>query len=247
MQGRDIVVIGGSAGALDGVTNIVQGLTPDLKASLFVVMHASEGSTGFLPEIVARRTQLPVRVGKSGDRIRPGQAFLPPVDRHMTIDRGRVRVTRGPRQNRFRPAIDPLFASAALSYGPRVVGIVLSGGMDDGTHGLSQIQRAGGVTVVQDLEEAPVQGMPLAALKSVKVAVRSLEEHAELHRRLASVKGTGRERSGAMKRHADEIERRSHILRRILVERGDAGGISNAPRRRATRNARLRERTKGAE
>ncbi len=169
MNTRDIVVVGGSAGSLDGIMNIVQGLTPDLGATLFIVMHSSEGSTGILPEIIARRTQLPVRVGRSGEAIRHGRVFLPPVDQHIMVERGRVRVTRGPKQNRFRPAVDPLFESAARSYGPRVVGIVLSGGLDDGAHGLSQIKRAGGITVVQDLGEAPVQGMPLSAMQAVEV------------------------------------------------------------------------------
>ena len=166
---HDVIVVGGSAGALEGVIRLVQGLPDTLEASMHVVLHAGESGLALVPALLKGRTPLKIRVAEPGDRIRHGIVYLPQPDHHLMLGRGRLVVNRGPKQNRFRPAIDPLFTSAAAAYGPRVVGILLSGFLDDGVHGLSEIRRAGGETIVQDPEEAPVPTLPLNALRAFPV------------------------------------------------------------------------------
>jgi two-component system chemotaxis response regulator CheB len=169
MVGHDIVVVGGSAGALDAVTVIVGGLPPGLPAAVFIVLHASPYMPSLLPEILNRCGPLPVAVARNGERVTPGRIYVARPDHHLVLEAGRVRVTRGPKENRFRPAIDPLFRSAALAYGPRVVGIILSGGLDDGAAGLWAIKTRGGVAIAQDPEEAPHSSMPESAMRQTRV------------------------------------------------------------------------------
>jgi two-component system chemotaxis response regulator CheB len=106
---------------------------------------------------------------RDGELIRPGQVYIAPGDHHLLVRDGRVRVTRGPRENGFRPAVDPLFRTAADQYGPQVIGIVLSGGLDDGSNGLALIKRNGGIAIVQHLDDAFVNSMPLNAMRTVEV------------------------------------------------------------------------------
>ena len=169
MASRDIVVIGGSSGALEALRAFVGHLGPDFPAAIFIVIHTSPDSPGLLPQILNQSGRLPARFPDDGERFGPGRIYVAPPDRHLLLKREFVRVTRGPRENRFRPAVDPLFRTAAMAYGRRVVGIVLSGGQDDGAVGLAFIKRHGGVAVVQDPETALVPGMPEAALRHVAV------------------------------------------------------------------------------
>jgi two-component system, chemotaxis family, protein-glutamate methylesterase/glutaminase len=118
-----------------------------------------------LPAILGRRARLPVAHAIEGEPIRPGRVYVAPPDRHLLLVPGRIRVAPGPRENGHRPAADPLFRSAAVAYGSRVVGVVLSGSLDDGTAGLRAVKSRGGMAVVQDPEEALYQGMPLHAVE----------------------------------------------------------------------------------
>ncbi|HWS89919.1 MAG TPA: chemotaxis protein CheB [Pyrinomonadaceae bacterium] len=169
MPGRDIVVVGTSAGGVEALRALVGGLPADFPGSVFVVMHTAPDSPGVLAQILDRSGPLPAASATNRDRIRPGHIYVAPPDVHLLLEPGRMRLTRGPKENRFRPAIDPLFRSAAQVFGPRVVGVILTGGLDDGTSGLLAIKRLGGVAVVQDPNEAFMPSMPLSALARVEV------------------------------------------------------------------------------
>ncbi|MGE5490141.1 MAG: chemotaxis protein CheB [Actinomycetota bacterium] len=169
MQGHDIIVLGASAGGLKALSVIFGRLPADLQASLFVVQHLSADHVSLLPAILSDVSALPAVHGVDGEDIRRGVIYVAPPDYHLLVNREHVRVVRGPRENRFRPAIDSLFRSAARSYGPRVVGVVLTGLLDDGTVGLQAIKRRGGVAVVQDPLDAEYPSMPSNALSFVNI------------------------------------------------------------------------------
>src|SRR5438105_12368440 len=164
-----IVVIGTSAGGIDVLRILVAGLPADFSAPICVVLHSSPDSPGILGEILDRVTALHVVNGKNDDRLRPGHIYVAPHDHHLLVEPPRVRITKGPKENRFRPAIDPLFRSAAQVYGPGAIGVVLTGNLDDGTAGLDVIARLGGVTVVQDPADALFRSMPQSAIDHVAV------------------------------------------------------------------------------
>jgi two-component system, chemotaxis family, protein-glutamate methylesterase/glutaminase len=161
---RDIVVVGASAGGVEALGAFVETLPPELPASIFVVLHMSPGGTSVLPQILARKTRLTVVSARDGEPIERGKIYVAPPDHHVLLVDGRVSLTRGPRENGLRPAIDPLFRSAARAYGQRVVGIVLSGALDDGTAGLKMIVDSGGAGLVQDPDDALYPSMPRHAL-----------------------------------------------------------------------------------
>jgi two-component system, chemotaxis family, protein-glutamate methylesterase/glutaminase len=187
MSGRDIVVIGTSAGGVEALRALVGGLPANFPGSVFVVMHTAPDSPAVLAQILERSGPLPAAHASNRERIRPGRLYVAPPDSHLLLEPGVVRLTHGPKENRFRPAIDPLFRSAAQVFGPRVVGVILTGGLDDGTSGLYAVKRLGGVAVVQDPAEAFVPSMPLSALRQVEVDhTLPLAEIAPLLARLAS-------------------------------------------------------------
>jgi two-component system chemotaxis response regulator CheB len=165
----NIVVIGASAGGVESLCEIVAPLPANLSAAIFVVMHLSPLSPSVLPNILSSAGRLMVSAAVDGDRIVPGRISVAPPDHHMLIEPGRIRLTRGPKENRCRPAIDPLFRTAARAYGERVLGIVASGMLDDGTIGLHVIKSEGGIAIVQEPEDAPFPSMPLSALRTVDV------------------------------------------------------------------------------
>ena len=169
MPTRDIIVVGGSAGGIEALQKLVQGLPADLPAAVLVVLHTHPTSPGYLPHILERSGRLPAAHATDGELLRPGRILVAPPDHHMLIEREYVRLTRGPKENRSRPAVDPLFRSAAYFYGPRVIGVVLSGMLDDGTAGLWTIKDRRGVAMVQSLEDAQFPSMPENALRHVAV------------------------------------------------------------------------------
>ncbi len=181
MIGHDIIVIGGSSGSIDALSNLVAKLPADLPAALFVVVHTSPEGPSFLAQILDRASTLKARVANDPDDIRHGTIYVAPGDHHLLVKDHFVRVMRGPRENRLRPAIDPLFRTAAVAYGPRVIGILLSGYLDDGVSGLLAIKRCGGITIVQDLQDAEVPDLPRHALEKVPVdyvlPVAQMAEH----------------------------------------------------------------------
>ncbi|HWH39450.1 MAG TPA: chemotaxis protein CheB [Usitatibacter sp.] len=166
---RDVVVIGASAGGIDALRTIASGLPRDFPAAIFVVVHISPHSPGILDSILERAGPLPSVTVRDEEPIRPGCIYVPFPDHHLVVEEGIARATRGPRENLFRPAVDPLFRSAAQAFGPRVIGVVLSGGLDDGSAGLFAVKDRGGVAIVQDPAEAAVASMPLNAMRYVQV------------------------------------------------------------------------------
>lgn len=169
MIGHDIIVIGSSAGGIKALSTIVTNLPADINAAIFIVQHLSANSPSFLPEILGDVGSLPVVHPADEEQFQTRKIYVAPPDYHLLIARGHVRVMRGPQENRFRPAIDALFRSAARTYGPRVLGVVLTGYLDDGTVGLQAIKKHGGVVIVQDPGEAEYPSMPRSALRHVEV------------------------------------------------------------------------------
>jgi two-component system chemotaxis response regulator CheB len=169
MAGHDVIVIGASAGGVEALIKVARALPKDLPASVFVVLHLPSDGTSALPAILDRAGPLAASHPEDGELIVPSRIYVAPPDYHLAVEPGRVRVTHGPRENRHRPAIDRLFRSAAYAYGPRVVGVVLSGTLDDGVGGLRVIKQHRGIAIVQDPADALYNGMPISALKYVDV------------------------------------------------------------------------------
>lgn len=169
MSKHDIVVIGASAGGLEAIRELVSALPKKMAASVFIVVHTGRESPGLLATIVGRWSRMPTYYPAENSPVRPGHIYVAPADHHMLLDDHRVRIVRGPMENRSRPAIDPLFRSAAWNFGPRVIGIILSGLLDDGVAGLWAIKESGGITIVQDPGEAMFSDMPMNALRYVHI------------------------------------------------------------------------------
>jgi two-component system chemotaxis response regulator CheB len=199
MPGRDVVVVGGSAGSIEALIRLVASLPHDFAAAVLVVVHMPSQATSALPAILDRAGPLAAGSARDGAPIRPGRVYVATPDHHLLVHRGRIELGHGARENRHRPAVDPLFRSAARAYGPRVVGVVLSGSLDDGTAGLVAIKRMGGVAVVQEPDEALFPSMPLSALAHVAVDHRlPVGEMGALLTRLAA------ERVDGLPRRADD-------------------------------------------
>ena len=164
-----VVVIGASAGGVESLRQVASALHHGLPAAIFVVLHIPPSRPSCLPQILSRAGELRAFHPKDGDRIEPGAIYVAPPDHHLLIEGDRVGVKRGPKENRFRPSIDALFRSAAYNYGANVIGVVLSGALDDGTSGLWTIKRLGGTAIVQEPNEARFESMPLSALDQVNV------------------------------------------------------------------------------
>jgi two-component system, chemotaxis family, protein-glutamate methylesterase/glutaminase len=164
---REIAVVGASAGGVEALTALVRGLPVDSRLAVLVVLHMPVGASSRLPEILSRAGPLPARAAVSGALPRPGYIHVAPPDRHLVLSGGRMVLMDGPRENGFRPAIDPLFRSAARSAGTRAIGVILSGTMDDGVAGLAAIKALGGTTIVQDPADAMCGALPEAALEAV--------------------------------------------------------------------------------
>jgi two-component system, chemotaxis family, protein-glutamate methylesterase/glutaminase len=165
---RDIVVIGASAGGVTALKELVKALPEDFQASIFVVLHVSPHSPSILPEILIKSGPLQAVHPNDGERIKSGRIYVAPPDHHLLIEEDRVVVRKGPKENGFRPSVDALFRSAAYVYGTRVIGVVLSGSLDDGTSGLWSIKRLGGLTIVQEPQEALYPSMPVNVLEYVE-------------------------------------------------------------------------------
>jgi two-component system, chemotaxis family, protein-glutamate methylesterase/glutaminase len=166
---RDVVVIGASMGGFQALQQLLRGLADDLPAALFIVLHIADQSPGLLAELLGRGSVLPVQTAVEGQRFSLGCVYVAPPDRHLIVGAGHLHVRRGPRENGARPAIDPLFRSAAASCTTRVIGVLLTGLLNDGTSGLQAIGRCGGLTVVQDPRDAAFEEMPRSAIQHVAI------------------------------------------------------------------------------
>ena len=164
-----LVVVGASAGGVEAVRDLVGGLGADFPAAVLIVLHTSPSGPSFLAEILERATTLPVSAALDGETLKPGHIYVAVPDRHLLVNDGTIVVSRGPRENRYRPSVDALFRSAAYTHGHAVIGVVLSGMLDDGTSGLWTIKRLGGVGVAQTPSDALFEAMPRSALDNVEV------------------------------------------------------------------------------
>lgn len=219
---HDVVVIGCSAGGVEALRGLVAALPPDLPAAVLVVLHLPRaGGPSLLPDILRRVSALPVSSAVDGAPLVPGTIVVAPPERHLLVDHGRTVLSAGPVENGARPAVDPLFRSAAHSHRSRVVGVVLTGNLDDGSAGLLAVARHGGTTVVQDPDEAPFPGMPRNALDAVPGArVTSL---ADLPGLLAELVRQPAADDDALPHHEEARERAE-----LSLVRGDSAGTRTA-------------------
>jgi two-component system chemotaxis response regulator CheB len=164
---HDLIVIGTSAGGVEALRTVVAGLPPRLPAAVLVVMHMSPRSPHLLPQILRRSGPLEVAATIDGAPVQPGKVYVAPPDHHLLVKDDHIRLTKGPKENRSRPAIDPLFRTAAMGYGARVIGVILTGMLDDGTAGLAAVRERGGLSIVQDPDEALYSSMPRSAVRRV--------------------------------------------------------------------------------
>jgi two-component system chemotaxis response regulator CheB len=162
---RDRIVIGGSYGSLDPLQRLLADLPANLTASVFVVQHRLAGGPD-LAALLAPKSTLPVRLAEDNSPILPGTVYLAPADQHLLLDQNQMRVVRGPREKLARPSIDVLFRSAAVEFGSRVIGVILSGALNDGAAGLEAIRRCGGYSIVQEPSDAIDGELPRAALRT---------------------------------------------------------------------------------
>jgi two-component system chemotaxis response regulator CheB len=171
------IVIGASAGGFEVLKVIASQLPRDLPVPVFIVIHVLANHRSYLPQILSHAGSLPAVHPSDGEKIQQGMIYVAPPDHHLLIDDAHIAVKRGPKENGFRPSIDALFRSAAYSYGPGAIGVVLSGALYDGASGLWSIKRLGGVAIVQDPYEAEYASMPRSALEYVEAdyKVRSTE------------------------------------------------------------------------
>ncbi len=167
----DIIVIGASAGGLEPLRVLVAGLPRDLAAAVFVVVHIGNGINGRseLPAILSRSSPLPAKHPADGEEIQHGVIYVAPPDRHLLVFSGHAHLSNAPKENRTRPAVNPLFRSAAHTYRERVAGVILSGSLDDGVAGLAEIKRCGGIAIAQEPATALYPSMPLNAIERVRV------------------------------------------------------------------------------
>lgn len=169
-KGHDIIVVGTGAGGLEALDELVRQLPTDLAASVFIVQHLPRPDSGeALIRRLGRYKAFAPRLARDGQRFRPGRIYISPPDTHLLLKVNTMMVRKGARENRSRPGVDPMFRSAAAAHGPRVIGVLLTGLLDDGTAGLIAIKRCGGVTVVQDPKDAAYAGMPQSAVDNMRV------------------------------------------------------------------------------
>jgi len=166
---RDIVVVGASAGGVEALRTLVGGLPADFPGAILVVLHIPPWAASEMAPILSRSGPLPAIEPAARQKIEPGHIYVAPPDFHLIVEEDHVVRWKGPAEDHHRPSINTLFRSAAVGYRERVTGVVLSGTLDDGTAGLWWIHRFGGVSIVQDPEEAPFPDMPRSALQHVAI------------------------------------------------------------------------------
>lgn len=161
---RGAVAIGASAGGVEALSNLAAGLSPDVPFAYLMVLHVPAGAPSILARIIDRSGPLPASAAQDGAPLQPGHIYVGVPDRHLLVDGAHVLLSQGPTENGHRPAINALFRSVALTFGPRAIGVLLSGVLDDGVLGMAAIRSRGGVTVCQSPDDALFPAMPANAL-----------------------------------------------------------------------------------
>lgn len=169
MDRCNVIVVGASAGGVSSLMQLVSGLPENLNAAVAVALHVPEESPSALPAILSRKGPLKATHAADGEALLHGRIYVAPPGRHLLVKRRTLRTVNGPNENGHRPAIDPLFRTAARSHGRRTIGVILSGSLDDGTAGLYAIKRTGGAALVQDPKDALFDSMPESAIENVAV------------------------------------------------------------------------------
>jgi two-component system, chemotaxis family, protein-glutamate methylesterase/glutaminase len=220
---RDVVVIGASSGGLEALDDLVRQLPADFPASIFIVQHLAPENTGAaLLSRLGKSKVFRCKMGEDGEHFKPGGIYIAPPDHHMLIKDSRLLVSKGARENRYRPAIDPLFRSAAVAHGPSVVGVILSGLLDDGTAGLGAIKRCGGVAVVQDPKDAAYPDMPRSAIENVDIDhCVPVGDMGPLLEKLA------RGLHGGRKSVPEDVRIEAVIAERVLSDVGQVNGLGD--------------------
>lgn len=168
MANRDVVAIGTSAGGVEAVLSIARQLPVQFPASILLTIHLPNHTRSVLDDLLSEAGPLKASFAADGDILRKGRIYIAPPGYHLLAQGERLALGTGPRENNSRPAIDPMFRSAALCCGSRAIGVILTGTLGDGAAGLWAIKQAGGITIVQDPNEAAFPDMPLAALNHVE-------------------------------------------------------------------------------
>jgi len=214
-----IVVIGASAGGVSAILTIARNLPASLPAAVLVVVHVGQGPS-LLPDLLNRAGPLPAARAVHAEPIEPGRIYVAPPDYHLLVRDGALELSHGPRENHTRPAIDPLFRTAARAYGSQVIAVVLSGALNDGAAGLMAITDRGGKIIVQDPEEAFMSGMPVSALQSVDVdLVLPLASIPDAIERL--VASNEQTRAQGRQSMADDFERTKALIEEDMAEQAD--------------------------
>jgi two-component system chemotaxis response regulator CheB len=220
-RGRNIIVIGTSAGRLEALDALIGQLSNDLPASIFIIQHMTPENTGSaLLHRLSRYKAFECKLAEDGESFKPGRIYIAPSDNHLLLKKTKVLVTKGARENRSRPRIDPLFRSAAVTHSSRVIGVLLTGMLDDGTAGLTAIRKCGGVTVVQDPKDAAYPSMPQSAIDGLKVDyVVPISEMGRLLDRLT------REAPGKSKPIPNDVKTEAEIAERVLSDVAQVNGL----------------------
>jgi two-component system chemotaxis response regulator CheB len=223
VDGHDIVVIGTSAGGLQALDLLIGQLPTDIPASIFIVQHMGpDNSASVLLDLLSKQMGFDCKVAKNKEKIRLSRIYIAPPDYHLLVKEDHILVTKGARENRYRPGIDPLFRSAAAAHGPRVIGVLLTGMLDDGTVGLIAVKKCGGLTIVQDPKSAAYPEMPQSALNNLKVDYCvPITEMGVLLQKLVS------KRPGKRKSIPEEIETEALIAERVLSDVVQVSGLGS--------------------
>jgi two-component system chemotaxis response regulator CheB len=212
--GRNIIAIGTSAGGLAALDKLIVQLRSDLRATIFIVQHMAANANGeALLHKLGKHETFSCKLGEHGERFKQGTIYIAPPDHHMLVKERTILVTKGARENRSRPAIDPLFRSAAVSHGPRVVGVLLTGMLDDGTAGLIAIKNCGGVVVVQDPADAMYSAMPQSAVDNAHI-----DHCVPLAAMGGLLERLSREHAGKRKSVPKDIQIEAEIAERVLSD-----------------------------
>jgi two-component system, chemotaxis family, protein-glutamate methylesterase/glutaminase len=220
-KGHNIIVIGTSAGGLEALDSLVTQLPTDLPSAIFIVQHMAPENTGVaLLHRLGKHKSFHCSLATDRQEFRAGGIYIGPADHHLLVKKDHVLVTKGARENRYRPGIDPLFRSAAATHGPRVIAVLLTGVLDDGTAGLMAVKKCGGITMVQDPKEAAYSEMPQSALNNVDVDhCAPISEIAGLLEKYAN------EAPGKPRSVPDAIRVEAEIAERVLSDVTEVGRL----------------------